>query len=106
MTGSLRAFLAVLGGALLAQGLASWVLDASGEASNRMPYRFAKRRNVKQKKNQVIAAVYRQFPTAGLATAQRQPQQRSEEKKQRVRHNCEYRTRLGMEAQRAAEISR
>ena len=41
MTGSLRAFLAVLGGALFAQGLASWALDAGGEASNRMPYRFA-----------------------------------------------------------------
>jgi hypothetical protein len=37
----LRAFLASLGAALLAQGLASWALDASGEAGDRMPYRFA-----------------------------------------------------------------
>ena len=41
MTSSLRAFLAVLGAALLAQGLMSWLLDASGNASNPMPYRFA-----------------------------------------------------------------
>jgi hypothetical protein len=41
MTARLRGVLAVLGGALLAQGLASWVLDASGNASDRMPYRFA-----------------------------------------------------------------
>lgn len=41
MTVSLRAFLAVLGAALLAQGLTSWLLDASGNASNSMPYRFA-----------------------------------------------------------------
>jgi hypothetical protein len=37
----LRAFLASLGAALLAQGLASWALDASGDAGDRMPYRFA-----------------------------------------------------------------
>jgi hypothetical protein len=41
VTASLRAFLAVLGAALLAQGLTSWLLDASGNASNSMPYRFA-----------------------------------------------------------------
>ena len=41
MTASLRGFLAVLGAALLAQGLTSWLLDASGNASNSMPYRFA-----------------------------------------------------------------
>lgn len=41
MTASLRAFLAVLGATLLAQGLVSWALDASGDASDRMPYRFA-----------------------------------------------------------------
>ena len=41
VTASLRGFLAVLGAALLAQGLASWALDASGNASDRMPYRFA-----------------------------------------------------------------
>ena len=41
MTAWLRAFLASLGVALLAQGLASWLLDASGNASDRMPYRIA-----------------------------------------------------------------
>ena len=41
MTSSLRAFLAVLGAALLAHGLTSWLLDASGNASNSLPYRFA-----------------------------------------------------------------
>jgi hypothetical protein len=41
MTAWLRAYLAALGAALLAQGLASWALDASGNMSDRMPYRFA-----------------------------------------------------------------
>ena len=41
MTAWLRAFLASLGAALLAQGLASWALAATGNASDRMPYRFA-----------------------------------------------------------------
>lgn len=41
MTAWLRVFLASLGGALLAQGLASWALDATGNASDAMPYRFA-----------------------------------------------------------------
>jgi hypothetical protein len=41
VSSSLRAFLAVRGAALLAQGLTSWLLDASGNASDRMPYRFA-----------------------------------------------------------------
>jgi len=41
VTDALRGFLAVLGASLLAQGLISWVLDASGNASDRMPYRFA-----------------------------------------------------------------
>jgi hypothetical protein len=41
VTGWLRVFLASLGAALLAQGLASWALDASGSASDEMPYRFA-----------------------------------------------------------------
>jgi hypothetical protein len=38
---ALRRYLAVLGATLLAQGLASWTLDASGTASDRLPYRFA-----------------------------------------------------------------
>jgi hypothetical protein len=41
MTAWLRAFLASLGVALLVQGLASWALDASGNAGNEMPNRFA-----------------------------------------------------------------
>jgi hypothetical protein len=41
VTGWLRVFLASLGAALLAQGLASWLLDATGNASDEMPYRFA-----------------------------------------------------------------
>jgi hypothetical protein len=41
MTAWLRAYLATLGAALLAQGLASWLLDATGNASDEMPYRFA-----------------------------------------------------------------
>ena len=41
MTGALRGFLAVLGASLLGQGLTSWALDATGKASDRMPYRFA-----------------------------------------------------------------
>lgn len=41
MTAWLRAFLVTLGAALLAQGLASWALDATGNASGGMPYRFA-----------------------------------------------------------------
>jgi hypothetical protein len=41
MTAWLRAYLAALGIALLVQGLTSWALDASGNASDRMPYRFA-----------------------------------------------------------------
>ena len=41
MTAWLRAVLGVLGAALLAQGLISWALDASGDASDRIPYRFA-----------------------------------------------------------------
>jgi len=38
---SLRTYLAVLGSALLAQGLLSWALDWTGHASNQLPYRFA-----------------------------------------------------------------
>jgi hypothetical protein len=38
---SLRPYLALVGSVLLAQGLASWALDATGSASNQLPYRFA-----------------------------------------------------------------
>jgi hypothetical protein len=38
---SLRLYLLLLGSALLAQGLLSWALDWTGNASNQMPYRFA-----------------------------------------------------------------
>jgi hypothetical protein len=38
---SLRLYLALLGSALLAQGLVSWALDETGNASNQLPYRFA-----------------------------------------------------------------
>jgi hypothetical protein len=38
---SLRPYLALLGFALLAQGLVSWTLDATDKASNGLPYRFA-----------------------------------------------------------------
>jgi hypothetical protein len=38
---SLRLYLLLLGSALLAQGLLSWVLDWTGNASSQMPYRFA-----------------------------------------------------------------
>jgi hypothetical protein len=38
---SLRLYIALLGAALLGQGLASWALDWTGNASNGMPYRFA-----------------------------------------------------------------
>ncbi|MGN6378204.1 MAG: hypothetical protein ACTHNU_04575 [Gaiellales bacterium] len=41
MTPSLRPFIAILGVVLLAQGLVSWALDWSGNASNQLPYRFA-----------------------------------------------------------------
>jgi hypothetical protein len=41
MTASLRLYVAALGATLLGQGLAAWALDASGAASNRLPYRFA-----------------------------------------------------------------
>ncbi len=38
---SLRPYLAILGAALLGQGLLSWALDWSGNASNGLPYRLA-----------------------------------------------------------------
>ena len=38
---SLRPYLTLMGAGLLAQGLLSWALDWSGNASNQMPYRFA-----------------------------------------------------------------
>ena len=38
---SLRPYLALVGSVLLAQGLASWALDASGHAGNQLPNRFA-----------------------------------------------------------------
>jgi hypothetical protein len=38
---SLRPYLAILGGTLLGQGLLSWALDWSGNASNSLPYRLA-----------------------------------------------------------------
>jgi hypothetical protein len=38
---SLRLYLGLLGSALLVQGLVSWTLDATGNASNHLPYRFA-----------------------------------------------------------------
>jgi hypothetical protein len=41
MRPTLRPYLALLGGTLLAQGLVSWALDWSGNASNQLPQRFA-----------------------------------------------------------------
>jgi hypothetical protein len=41
VTPTLRPYLALLGGTLLAQGLVSWALDWSGHASNQLPNRFA-----------------------------------------------------------------
>ena len=41
MRPSVRPYLVVLGAALLGQGLLSWLLDWTGNASSRMPYRFA-----------------------------------------------------------------
>jgi hypothetical protein len=38
---SLRPYLAILGGTLLGQGLLSWALDWSGNASSGLPYRLA-----------------------------------------------------------------
>jgi hypothetical protein len=38
---TLRPYVALLGATLLGQGLASWALDWSGNASNQLPYRFA-----------------------------------------------------------------
>ena len=38
---SLRPYLAVLGALLLGQGLLSWLLDATGNDSNQLPWRFA-----------------------------------------------------------------
>jgi hypothetical protein len=38
---SLRPYLALLGATLLAQGLASWLLDWTGNASTSLPWRFA-----------------------------------------------------------------
>jgi hypothetical protein len=41
MTPTLRPYLALLGGTLLAQGLLSWALDRTGNASDQLPQRFA-----------------------------------------------------------------
>lgn len=41
MTPTLRPYLALLGATLLGQGLVSWALDWSGNASNQLAYRFA-----------------------------------------------------------------
>ena len=38
---SLRPYLAILGGSLLGQGLLSWALEWSGNASGKLPYRLA-----------------------------------------------------------------
>lgn len=38
---SLRPYVVLLGATLLGQGLVSWALDWSGNASNQLPYRFA-----------------------------------------------------------------
>jgi hypothetical protein len=40
-TPSLRLYLALLGSALLVQGLVSWTLDATGSAGDQLPSRFA-----------------------------------------------------------------
>jgi hypothetical protein len=41
MRPTLRPYLAFLGGTLLAQGLVSWALDWTGNASDHLPQRFA-----------------------------------------------------------------
>ncbi len=41
MRPTLRPYIAILGAALLGQGLVSWALDWSGHASNQLPNRFA-----------------------------------------------------------------
>ncbi|MEP6640984.1 MAG: hypothetical protein ABJB93_03645 [Gaiellales bacterium] len=41
MNPTLRPYLALLGATLFGQGLVSWALDWSGNASNQLPYRFA-----------------------------------------------------------------
>jgi hypothetical protein len=41
MTPTLRPYVALLGGTLLAQGLLSWALDWTGNASDQLPQRFA-----------------------------------------------------------------
>ena len=41
MTPTLRPYLALLGGTLLVQGLLSWALDWTGNASDQLPQRFA-----------------------------------------------------------------
>jgi len=41
MTPTLRPYLLILGATLLGQGLVSWALDWSGNASNQLPSRFA-----------------------------------------------------------------
>jgi hypothetical protein len=41
VTPTLRPYIAILGAALLGQGLVSWALDWSGHASNQLPNRFA-----------------------------------------------------------------
>jgi len=41
MTPTLRPYVALLGGTLLVQGLVSWALDWTGNASDQLPQRFA-----------------------------------------------------------------